>query len=249
MSGVLTGKVTVVTGGSSGIGLAIARRFVTERARVFVTGRRQAQLDAAAAELGPQATAVRCDVGNLADLDALYAVVREQAGRIDVLVANAGGAVVAPLEQITEEQFDTTFASNVKGVLFSVQKALPLLSAGASVIVTGSTTSVRPNPGLEVYGATKAAVRNLVRSWAVDSKARDFRVNVLSPGPTKTPGLLGIVGDDQQSAFLDQFAANVPLGRLADPDEIAAAAVFLASGAASFVNGAELFVDGGYAQV
>lgn len=249
MSDVLAGKVAVVTGGNSGIGLAIARRFVAEGARVFVTGRRQAQLDAAVAELGPQATAVRCDVGNLADLDALYAVVREQAGRIDVLAANAGGGVAAPLEEITEDQFDTTFATNVKGVLFSVQKALPLLSPGASVIVTGSTTSARPDPGLEVYGATKAAVRNLVRSWTVNSKARNFRVNVLSPGPTKTPGLLGIVAEDQQSAFLDQLAANVPLGRVADPDEIAAAAVFLASDAASFVNGAELFVDGGYAQV
>lgn len=249
MSGVLADKVAVVTGGNSGIGLAIARRFAAEGARVFITGRRQAQLDAAVADIGAGVTAIRCDVGNMADLDALYAAVGEQAGRIDVLAANAGGGVVAPLGEITEDQFDTTFATNVKGVLFSVQKALPLLSPGASVIVTGSTTSVRPNLGLEVYGATKAAVRNLVRSWALTSKAHNIRVNVLSPGPTATPGLLGLVPDDQQSAVLDQLAGGVPLGRVADPDEIATAAVFLASDAASFVNGAELFVDGGYAQV
>ena len=249
MPGVLADKVAVVTGGTSGIGLAIARRFVAEGAQVFITGRRQAQLDAAIAELGPTVTAVRCDVGDLADLDALYAVVAEQAGRIDVLATNAGGGVSAVLEDITEEQFDSTFASNVKGVLFGVQKALPLLTPGASVIVTGSTTSTRPGPGLEVYGATKAAVRNLVRSWALSSKTRGFRVNVLSPGPTETPGLVGLVAEDQQSAFLDQLAEAVPLGRVADPDEIAAVALFLASDAASFVNGAELFVDGGFAQV
>ncbi|HEX7304804.1 SDR family NAD(P)-dependent oxidoreductase [Lentzea sp.] len=249
MSGVLADKVAVVTGGSSGIGLAIARKFVAEGARVFVTSRKQAQLDAVVADLGPSVVAVRSDVGDLADLDALFAAVREQAGRIDVLALNAGGGVVAPLEEITEEQFDTTFASNVKGVLFGLQKALPLLSRGASVIVTGSTTSVKPDPGLEVYGATKAAVRNLVRSWTLASKARGFRVNVLSPGPTETPGLVGLVEDDQRSAFLDQLATGVPLGRVGAPDEIAAAALFLASDASSFVNGAELFVDGGYAQV
>lgn len=249
MSGVLAGKVAVVTGGNSGIGLAIARRFVAEGARVFITGRRQAQLDAAVADIGPGVTAVRCDVGNLADLDTLYATVRDQAGRIDVLAANAGGGVAARLGEITEEQFDTTFATNVKGVLFSLQKALPLLSPGASVIVTGSTTSIRPNPGLEIYGATKAAVRNLVRSWVLSSKARNFRVNVLSPGPTTTPGLLGLAPEDQQAAMLGRAADAVPLGRVADPDEIAAAALFLASDAASYVNGAELFADGGYAQV
>jgi NAD(P)-dependent dehydrogenase (short-subunit alcohol dehydrogenase family) len=249
VSDALAGKVAVVTGGSSGIGLAITRRFTAEGARVFITGRRQAQLDAATAELGPKVTAVRCDVGDLADLDALYTIVEEQAGRIDVLAANAGGGVIAPLGEITEEQFDTTFATNVKGVLFSLQKALPLLSPGASVIVTGSTTSTRPDPGLEVYGATKAAVRNLVRSWALSSKARNFRVNVLSPGPTETPGLLGLAPDGGQSALLDRLADGVPLGRVGDPDEIAAAAVFLASDAASFVNGTELFADGGYAQV
>jgi NAD(P)-dependent dehydrogenase (short-subunit alcohol dehydrogenase family) len=201
------------------------------------------------AGLGPAATGVRCDVGNLADLDDLYAVVAEQAGKIDVLAANAGGGVAATLEEITEDQFDGTFATNVKGVLFGVRKALPLLAPGASVIVTGSTTSTRPDQGLAVYGATKAAVRNLVRSWALDAKDRSFRVNVLSPGPTRTPGLVGLVAEDQRSALLDHLAEGLPLGRAADPDEIAAAAMFLASDAASFVNGAELFVDGGFAQV
>lgn len=249
MSGALAGKVAVVTGGTTGIGLAIARRFVAEGARVFITGRRQSQLDEAVADLGPAVTGVRCDVGNLDDLDALYGIVAEQAGKIDVLAANAGGGVAAGLGEITEGQFETTFATNVKGVLFSVQKALPLFAPGASVIVTGSTTSTRPDRGMAVYGATKAAVRNLVRSWALEAKDRDFRVNVLSPGPTKTPGLVGLVDEDQQSAFLDQLAEGVPLGRVADPGEIASAAAFLASDAASFVNGAELFVDGGYAQV
>lgn len=249
MSSSLVGKVAVVTGGNSGIGLAVARRFVAEGARVFVTGRRQAELDAAVAALGGEVTGVRGDVADLADLDRLYEVVREQAGRIDVLVANAGGGALGRLGEITEKQFDTTFAVNVKGVLFTVQKALPLLAPGASVIVTGSTTSQRPDAGLEVYGATKAAVRNLVRSWALSSKDRQFRVNVLSPGPTRTPGLLGVAPAGEEDAALERFAAGVPLGRVADPDEIAGAALFLASDGASFVNGAELFVDGGYAQV
>lgn len=245
MSGVLDSKVAVVTGDTSGIGLAIARRFVAEGAHVFVTGRRQAQVDAAAAELGPQAVGVRCDVGNLTDLDALYDVVAQNAGRIDVLVANAGGAVPAVLADITEEQFDATFATNVKGVLFGVQKAMPLLSRGAPVILMGSTTSLRPDRGLEVYGATKAAVRNLARSWTLNAQENGFRVNVLSPGPTRTPGLLGIVPEDQQDDFAKSQAAALPVGRLGDPDEIASAALLLASDAAAFVNGAEWFVDGG----
>lgn len=249
MSGQLAGKVAVVTGGTSGIGLAIARRFVAEGAQVFVTGRRQAQLDATVAELGTRAVAVRCDVSDLADLDRLYDVVQQEAGRIDVLVANAGGATAAALGDITEEQFDTTFATNVKGVVFGVQKAMPLLSSGASVILIGSTTSVRPDPGLEVYGATKAALRNFARSWTLNTKANDFRVNVLSPGPTRTPALLGLVPEDEQTAFVDRFAAAVPLGRIGHPDEIAEAATLLASDAATYINGAEWFIDGGYAQV
>ncbi|GAA1309459.1 SDR family NAD(P)-dependent oxidoreductase [Pseudonocardia xinjiangensis] len=249
MSGQLTGKVAVITGGTSGIGLGIARRFIAEGAQVFVTGRRKTQLDATADELGSQAVAVQCDVSDLADLDRLYDIVNERAGRIDVLVANAGDPTVAALGDITEEHFDASFATNVKGVVFGVQKAIPLLSSGASVILIGSTTSVRPDPGLEVYGATKAALRNFARSWTVNSKAHDFRVNVLSPGPTRIPALLGLAPVDEQAALLDRFAATVPLGRIGDPDEIAAAATFLASDAAGYVNGAEWFIDGGYAQV
>lgn len=245
MSGVLEGKVAVVTGGTSGIGLAIARRFVAEGAQVFVTGRRQAQVDAAAAELGPQAVGVRADVGDLADLDTLYGIVAERAGRIDVLVANAGGAEPAVLGEITEEQFDATFATNVKGVVFGVQKAVPLLSPGASVVLMGSTASVRPDRGLELYGATKAAVRNLARSWTLNAQEHGFRVNVLSPGPTRTPGLLGLVPPDQQDGFARTLGDALPAGRLGDPDDIAAAALFLASDASTFVQGAEWFVDGG----
>ncbi|BET48768.1 SDR family NAD(P)-dependent oxidoreductase [Streptomyces tendae] len=244
MTGVLAGKVAVVTGANSGIGLAIAKRFAAEGARVFLAGRRQEPLDAAVAEIGPAATGVRADVSVQTDLDDLYSVVREEAGRIDVLVANAGSAVPERLGEITEEAIDATFGTNVKGTIFTVQKALPLLSDGASIVVTGSTSTLRPGPNLEVYGASKAAVRNLVRSWALSARERKFRVNVLSPGPTETPGLAGAVGPD-----LHQLSSQVPLGRIGRPDEIAAAATFLASDASSFVNGADWFVDGGQAQV
>ncbi|MFE7435417.1 SDR family NAD(P)-dependent oxidoreductase [Streptomyces tendae] len=243
MTGVLAGKVAVVTGANSGIGLAIAKRFAAEGARVFLAGRRQEPLDAAVAEIGPAATGVRADVSVQADLDDLYSVVREEAGRIDVLVANAGSAVPQRLGEITEEAIDATFGTNVKGTVFTVQKALPLLSDGASIVVTGSTSTLRPGPSLEIYGASKAAVRNLVRSWAVGAQERNFRVNVLSPGPTETPGLVGAVGPDHQ------LASQVPLGRIGRPDEIAAVATFLASDASSFVNGVDWFVDGGQAQV
>jgi NAD(P)-dependent dehydrogenase (short-subunit alcohol dehydrogenase family) len=242
---VLEGKVAVVTGANAGIGLAIARAYRAEGARVFVAGRRQAQLDEVEAELGPEVTGVRCDVGRPEDLDGLYATVAEQAGRIDVLVANAGIGIVAPLGEITEEQFDAMFTTNVKGSLFTVQKALPLLSAGASIILTGSTASSRPEPYLPVYGATKAAIRNLVRGFAHDAGARQYRINVLSPGGTRTQGLQELISPDELTAA----EAAVPLGRLAEPEEIAAAAVFLASDASSYVNGSELAVDGGFTQV
>lgn len=249
MGTTLLDKVAVVTGGSTGIGLGIAKAFVSEGAYVFITGRRQAALDEAVAEIGDNVHSVRADSSNLSDLDLLFDRVRQRRGRIDVLVANAGGGVNGTLGSITEEGFDTTFATNVKGVVFTVQKALPLLAKNSSVILTGSTTSATGMPGASVYAATKAAVRNFARSWIIDLKGRDIRVNVLSPGPTLTPGLLGIPPADQQAAFLEIMASSVPLGRIGHPDEVAAAAVFLASDAASFVNGTEFFVDGGQAQL
>jgi NAD(P)-dependent dehydrogenase (short-subunit alcohol dehydrogenase family) len=249
MSGLLDGKVAVVTGGTSGIGLAIARRFVAEGALVFITGRRQAQIDEAAAELGPQAVGVRCDVGNLAELDALYDVIRQRSGRIDVLVANAGVGEPAVLGDYTEEQFDRMFATNVKGAVFGVQKAMPLLSQGASVILIGSSASQRPGPGMEVYGATKAALRNFARSWTLNTQKNGFRVNVLSPGSVRTPGLLGIVPKDQQDDFARTMAGMLPSGRLGDPDDVASAALLLASDTAQHINGADLFIDGGYTSV
>ena len=249
MSGLLEDKVAVVTGGTSGIGLAIARRFVAEGALVYLTGRRQAQLDAAATELGPRAVGVRCDVGNLAELDALYEVVTQRSGRIDVLVANAGVAVPAVLGDITEEQFDSMFATNVKGAVFGVQKAMPLLSPGASVILIGSSTSTRPSRGMEVYGATKAALRNFARSWTLNARENGFRVNVLSPAAVRTPGLLGIVPEDQQDDFATTMESMLPTGRLGDPDDVASTALLLASNAATHVNGAEWFIDGGYTSV
>jgi NAD(P)-dependent dehydrogenase (short-subunit alcohol dehydrogenase family) len=245
----LQGKTALVTGASTGIGLGIAKRFVAEGAHVYITGRRQVELEAAAAEIGARVTAVRADSANLAHLDAVYARIGAEQPGLDIVVANAGGGEFAPLGAITEEHFDKTFATNVKGVLFTVQKALPLLRDGASVIITGSTNSIVGTEALSVYSATKAAVRNFARSWILDLKSRHIRVNVLSPGPVKTPGLLGLAPPGQEQGLLDMFASMIPLGRVGDPDEIGKAAVFLASDAASFVNGAELFVDGGQVQV
>ncbi len=250
MGSKLAGKVAVVTGGSTGIGLGIARQFVAEGATVFVTGRRQAELDAAVASLGPNAIGVRSDVSQLADLDRLYDAVQSRAAQIDILVANAGGGEFAPLGAITEEHFDRTFAINVKGTLFTVQKALPLLRDGASIILTSSTATLRAIPAFSVYAATKAAIRNFARHWILDLKDRHIRVNAISPGPTATPGLQGLATTDEAwKQFEGQITAQVPLGRLGTPDEIGRAAVFLASDDSSFVNGAELFVDGGMAQI
>jgi NAD(P)-dependent dehydrogenase (short-subunit alcohol dehydrogenase family) len=247
----LAGKLAVVVGGTTGIGFASAKRFAAEGARVFITGRRQAELDKAVAAIGGNATGVQADSSKTADLNRLYSQVKADAGRIDILFANAGGGSNLPLGSITEEQYDDTFDRNVKGVLFTVQKALPRLVDGASVILTGSTASIVAMPAFSVYGASKAAVRSFARHWTLDLKARRIRVNVLSPGPTKTPGLLGLAGNDRaaQQGMLDQMASQLPLGRVADPEEIASAALFLASDDSSFVAGAELFVDGGQAQV
>ena len=245
------GKIAVVTGGTTGIGFASAKRFAAEGAHVFITGRRQAELDRAVAAIGGSVTGVQADSSNMADLDRLYAQVRAGAGRSDILFANAGGGSNLPLGSITEEQFDDTFGRNVKGVLFTVQKALPPLVDGASVILTGSTASIVAIPAFSVYGASKAAVRSLARHWTLDLKERRIRFNVLSPGATETPGLVGLAGDDKtaQQGMLDQMASALPIGRVADPDEIASAALFLASDDSSFVSGAELFADGGQAQV
>jgi NAD(P)-dependent dehydrogenase (short-subunit alcohol dehydrogenase family) len=245
----LQDKVAVVTGGTTGIGLAITKRFAAEGAHVFITGRRQAELDAAVVEVGERAVGVRTDSSRLADLDALYAAIAREHSTIDIVVANAGGGGGSPLEAITEERFDTIFATNVKGVLFTVQKALPLLAENASVILTGSTTATTGMPNGSVYAASKAAVRNFARSWIVELSGQGVRINVLSPGPTRTPGLLGIAAPENQQALLDAMASSVPLGRIAEPEEIANAALFLASDGSSFVNGTEFFVDGGQAQI
>jgi NAD(P)-dependent dehydrogenase (short-subunit alcohol dehydrogenase family) len=248
--GRLTGKVALVTGANSGIGLAIAKRFSAEGARVFMTGRRQEALDKAVAEVGGDARGVQGDVSNLADLDRLYATIREEAGVIDVLVANAGGGEFAALGNISEEHFDKTFAINVKGTLFTVQKALPLLKDGASVVLTGSTSAVTGIPAFSVYSASKAAIRNFARSWILDLAPRKIRVNVLVPGSTSTPGWHNLApSNDVHEGMVSSVEATTPLGRLGNPDETASAALFLASDESSFVNGSELFVDGGSAQI
>jgi NAD(P)-dependent dehydrogenase (short-subunit alcohol dehydrogenase family) len=245
MTDKLVGKVAVVTGGSAGIGLGIAKRFAQEGARVVIIGRRQSQLDEAVASIGGDAVAVQGDISNLADLDRIYATVEARAGRIDVLAVNAGVYEFGKLGEITEEQFDRTFNTDVRGVLFTVQKALPLLSRGSSVILTGSMVSIKGFAACSVYNASKAAVRSFARTWIVDLKGRDIRVNVLSPGYTDTPGLSHFVTDQQKAAMV----ASVPLARLGTPDDRAKAAVFLASDDSAYVTGIELFVDGGAAQI
>lgn len=250
MSKKLEGKIAVVTGGSTGIGLGIAKQFAAEGATVFITGRRQAELDAAVKAIGPSAIGVRSDVSNLADLDRLYETVRQTTDHIDILAANAGGGEFAPLGSITEEHFDRTFSINVKGMLFTVQKALPLLRDGGSIVLTSSTSTTRAFPAFSVYAATKAAIRNFARHWILDLKDRHIRVNAISPGPTTTPGLKGLTANEEQwQQFQGQVASQIPLGRLAEPEEIGKAAVFLASDDASFINGIELYVDGGMAQI
>ncbi len=250
MAGKLEGKIALVTGGSTGIGLATAQRYVAEGAFVYITGRRQAELDKAVKTIGRNVTAVRADASKLDDLDRLYAQIKKEKGRIDVLFANAGGGKFAPLGSITEEHFDEIFGTNVKGLLFTVQKALPLIPNGGTIILNASIVSIKGMQAFSVYSATKAAVRSFARSWTLDLKDRNIRVNVVSPGPIETPALDGLGSSEaERKQFKDRIVSTVPLGRIGQPDEIAKAAVFLASEDSSFVAGAELFVDGGAAQV
>lgn len=241
----LDGKTAVVTGGGSGIGRATAKRFIEEGAFVYIFGRRQGALDAALAQLGSNARAVSGSVSDLADLDRLFETVKAERGHLDILFANAGTGELVPLGGITPKHYEETFSTNVKGTLFTVQKALPLMSAGGSIILTGSSTGVMGTPSFSVYSATKAAIRNFARSWALDLRGTGIRVNVLSPGPTRTELALEVVGE----AGMDAMGAGTPLGRLGDPVETAAAAAFLASGDSSFMTGSEVFVDGGVAQI
>ena len=241
--GKLQGKVAVITGGSTGIGLATAQLFVKEGAHVFITGRRQNELDEAVKAIGHNVTGVQGDVANLTDLDRLYEIVAKK-GRVDIIFANAGFGEFASLEGMTEEHFDGLFNTNVKGALFTVQKALPLLNDGASIILTGSVASVKGTPGFWVYAATKAAIRSFVRAWTVELKDRRIRSNVLSPGPTETPAV-----DQQPADAIARIVSTIPMGRMGTPEEIAKAALFLGSDDSSFITGIELFVDGGRAQI
>jgi NAD(P)-dependent dehydrogenase (short-subunit alcohol dehydrogenase family) len=248
--GKLDGKIALVTGGNSGIGLATAKRFVSEGAYVFATGRRDAELSAAVKEIGGNVTGIKGDVSNLDDLDRLFAQITREKGRLDVVFANAGAAKYAPLGEITEELYDSIFDINVKGLLFTVQKALPLLPDGASIVLNASIVGSKGLSSNRVYSATKAAVRSFARTWTTDLKSRRIRVNAVSPGSTDTPGLNDLLasspaGEERRKSI----AGSVPLGRLGTPDEIAKAVVFLASDDSSYITGTELFVDGGFAQV
>jgi NAD(P)-dependent dehydrogenase (short-subunit alcohol dehydrogenase family) len=246
----LEGKIALVTGGNSGIGLATAKQFVNEGAYVFITGRREPELAAAVKEIGKNVTGVQGDVSNLGDLDRLFAQIKREKGKLDVVFANAGVAKLAPFGTITEEFYDSIFDVNVKGLIFTVQKALPLLPDGASIILNASIVGSKGLPANSVYSATKAAVRSFARTWTTDLKERRIRVNAVSPGATDTPGLSNLLASAEVGAErLQTISSTVPLGRLGTPDEIAKAVVFLACDDSSYITGTELFVDGGFAQV
>lgn len=251
MSHKLEGKVALITGGSSGIGLATAKRFVEEGAYVFITGLRQVELDNAVKQIGKEVTGIQGDVSKLQDLNKVFAALQEQKGRLDIVFANAGTGGFAPLGQITEDHFDHQFDVNVKGMLFTVQKALPLMKAGGSIVLNASIVSITGNPAFSVYSATKAAVRSFARTWCVDLKDRGIRVNAISPGIIPTPGYNTSLGmtQEQVDQYVQSSIGAIPSGRAGTTDEIANAVYFLASEDSSYVNGIELFVDGGLAQI
>jgi NAD(P)-dependent dehydrogenase (short-subunit alcohol dehydrogenase family) len=246
----LDGKIAVITGGNSGIGLATAKRFVDEGAYVFIVGRRQSELETALNKIGRNVTGIQGDVSNLDDLDRLYDMVKQQKGRIDVLFANAGIMESAPLGSITESQFDKIFNVNVRGLVFTVQKALALFQDGGSIILAASVGGSKGTPALSLYNASKAAIRSFARSWTVDLKHRKIRVNAISPGPIDTPGLSSLFENGQGGEQVRKtFLSTIPMGRLGNPDDVAKAVLFLASDDSSFVTGIELFVDGGRGQI
>ena len=246
----LQGKIAVITGANSGIGLASAKRFAAEGAHVYITGRRQEELDKAVKSIGANVTGVQGDVSNLEDLDRLFAKVQSEHGRIDILFANAGLGAMEPLGNITAASFDLIFGANVKRTVFTVQKGLPLMRDGGSIILTGSTTASMGTPAFSIYSASKAAIRNLARSWILDLKGTGIRLNVLSPGATATPGLLdGLAKTGMKDAMINGLTEQTPRGRIAEPDEIADVALFLASDDSKSMTGSEIFADGGMAQV
>lgn len=246
----LSEKIALITGGSSGIGLETAKLFAKEGAFVFITGRRQAELEKAVAAIGSNAKGIRGDIANLGDLDRLFEEIKEDKGRLDILFANAGLGEFAPLGTITEAHFDKTFGVNVRGTLFTVQKALPLMGEGSAIVLNASIAAIKGTPAFSVYAATKAAIRSFARGWSVDLRDSKIRVNVVSPGTVPTPAYDGFgMTEDQMAGFLKGHSDVAPVGRVGLPSEIAEAVLFLASDKSSFVNGAELFVDGGFAQV